>query len=129
MSLKTRAVVVGVLGLLALTAGILVLVRTAPHSATVQDVLSDPEKYYGGVVRLTGTASGISPVAVKGFRIFHLTDGTGSIWVITRQSAPQSGARIGVQGRVNTGIKADLPVIGGLSLGTYFVEEKRRSGE
>ena len=127
MSLKKRAIIVGVIAVLALIAGILVLERNSAHSADVQQLLSDPGKYYGHVVRLTGTATAISPVAVRGFRVFHLTDATGSIWVITRQSAPPSGARITVQGRVNTGIKAALPWVGDLSYGAYFIEEKRLS--
>jgi hypothetical protein len=112
---------------MALTLGILVRVRSASHTATIQEVLADPGKYEGKVVRLSGEASAVSPVSVRGFHVFRLTDDTGSIWVLTRQSAPQSGTQIRLQGRVGSGLEADLPVIGKVGVGpaAYFIEEKR----
>lgn len=126
MSLRTRAVIVGVLGLLALCAGILVLQRTGSRETTIADVLAAPDDYNGSLVRVSGRASDITPIDVQGYRVFRLSDDAGkSIWVVTKQGAPTDGSAIQVEGRANTGIAADLPVIGKLQLGTYLIEEQR----
>jgi hypothetical protein len=122
--MKVRIAVVAILGVLVLIAGVLVLMRTGTRTATVEKVLDNPGSYYGHLVRVEGTVSDDMP-GVPGFHVFRLDDGTGKVWVITRLSAPSSGARIEVEGHVETGAKTGIPIVGSITVGTFMLEEKR----
>ena len=124
MTQSMRIVIVVVLGLLALGTGVLVFMRADPRSITVRQALSDPGKYDGSKVAITGTASEITP-PVSGFGVYRLDDATGSIYVVTKLSAPRDGVKISVVGILSTGVRTDIPVAGSITLGTYLVEERR----
>ena len=124
MRLKIRIGVVAVLAVIAIILAVVVVARVGAKTVTVQQVLDKPDAYYGRVVHVKGTAADATP-AVAGYRAFRLEDGDASVWVITKGSAPQGGERIVVNGRVATGARVKLPVVGTVAVGAWLVEESR----
>lgn len=119
MSLRTRAIIVLTLGVLVATVGVIVVHRDETKSLHVGQVLDDPGSLYGSTVQITGRVSRRLP-AVGTYRVFSLSDGTGTLWVVTKLSVPPVGARIRVKGRVNASIG-----LGPVRLPTYIVERGR----
>lgn len=98
-----------------------VLALTAcPSQTTISQINADPAKYRNKQVGLVGTVT--DSYGVLGNGIYELDDGTGKIWVITRQGVPNRGARVGVSGQVNTGVS-----FGGKTYGMVLQEDRRRS--
>jgi len=107
-----------------LVLAILVIARTSAHDVSAQQLLADPEAFYGKVVRVEGTADMVTP-RVAGYRAFRLTDEEASVWVVSRLGAPVDGSRVVVQGKVTTGVRTRLSVLGVVNVGTFIVEDKR----
>ena len=53
---------------------------------------------------------------------YQVDDGTGKIWVITRNGVPREGAKVGLKGRVESGIRLGQEMIGAI-----IREEDRRT--
>jgi len=99
-------------GMLALTA--------CPSKTTISKINSDPGKYQNKEVGLIGTVT--DSYGVLGNGVYELDDGTGRIWVVTTRGVPSRGSRVGVSGRVYTGIQ-----FGGRNYGLGLKEDKRET--
>lgn len=106
---------------------VLVLLAAACEKATIAKLLDNPSKYAGKEVGIIGTVRDAYGVdipftSVRG-GVYKIDDGTGTIWVLTQQSVPQRGSRVGVKGRFqNAGINFNGKTFGGLGI----VESDRR---
>ena len=69
------------------------------QNVSVGDILDNPREYDGQLVRVTGTVR--APFSLILIRYFELTDGTGSIPVVTKRPLPREGKQATVTGRVN----------------------------
>ena len=113
LSIKRAAVLVAIIcATLALTA--------CPSQTNIAKINSDPGRYRGKEVGLTGTVT--DSYGIPGYGAYEIDDGTGRIWVVTRRGAPARGSRVGAKGYVRTGI-----TFGGRSYGTVMEETDRRS--
>jgi hypothetical protein len=99
-------------GALALTA--------CPSKTTISKINQDPGRYRNKEVGLIGTVT--NSYGVLGNGVYELDDGTGRIWVVTTRGVPSRGARIGVSGRVYTGLE-----YGGRNYGLGLKEENRET--
>jgi hypothetical protein len=122
--LKVRIGVVVTLAVIVTVLAVMVVVHRGSRSVTVDEVLAQPKAYKGRIVHVEGTADRVSP-RVVGYRVFRLTDGASSVWVLSKLGAPADGSRIVVHGRVMTGPQLGVPMLGSIALGTCLVEEDR----
>ena len=99
-------------GALALTA--------CPSQTNISQINQNPARYHNKQVGLIGTVT--DSYGALGSGIYELDDGTGRIWVMTRQGVPNKGARVGVSGQIHTGIS-----YGGRNYGLVLEEEHRRT--
>ncbi len=101
--MNTRSLLLG----LCLMASV-VFLAACPKRVSIEDIEADPSRYSEKEVVVAGTVKDSYGVTVPGTSVrggaFKIDDGTGSIWIITRDSVPSKGARIGVKGRVGTGV-------------------------
>jgi len=104
--------------LCALVAGALLL-TACPSQTTISKINGDPARYKNKEVGVAGRVTDSYGVMGKG--AYELEDGTGRIWVATTRGVPSRGARVGVKGRVHSGLN-----VGGRSFGTIIEETDRR---
>jgi len=103
----------------AILAGALAL-TACPSKTTISKINQDPGRYRNKEVGLIGTVT--DSYGVLGNGVYELDDGTGRIWVVTTRGVPSRGARIGVSGRVYTGLE-----YGGRNYGFGLKEENRET--
>lgn len=103
----------------AVIAGVLVL-TACPSKTTISRINQDPGRYRNKEVGLIGTVT--NSYGVLGNGVYELDDGTGRIWVVTTRGVPSRGARVGVSGRVYTGLE-----YGGRNYGLGLKEEHREN--
>jgi len=103
----------------AVLAGALAL-TACPSKTTIAKINQNPSKYHDQQVGLIGTVT--DSYGVLGNGIYELDDGTGRIWVVTTRGVPTKGARVGVSGRIHTGVS-----FGGRTYGLGLQEEERRT--
>jgi len=103
----------------AILAGALAL-TACPSKTTISKINQDPGRYRNKEVGLIGTVT--DSYGVLGNGVYELDDGTGRIWVVTTRGVPSRGARIGVSGRVYTGLE-----YGGRNYGLGLKEENRET--
>ena len=103
----------------AVLAGALAL-TACPSKTTIAEINQNPSKYHDQQVGLIGTVT--DSYGVLGNGIYELDDGTGRIWVVTTRGVPTKGARVGVSGRIHTGVS-----FGGRTYGLGLQEEERRT--
>ena len=109
---------------LVLAAGI--LTAACPQRTSIADIESNPSRFYDKDVAVAGTVQnsyGVSiPIISNGQGgIYKVTDGTGSIWVMTRKSVPSKGAQLGIKGKIQNGVNYN-----GKNYGLVLVEDDRR---
>jgi hypothetical protein len=102
-------ILVGALGLTA-----------CPSKTTISKINSEPGRYRDKDIGLIGTVT--DSYGVLGNGVYELDDGTGRIWVVTTRGVPSRGARVGVSGRVYTGLE-----FGGRNYGLGLKEENRET--
>jgi len=102
-----------------LLAGVLAL-TACPSKTTISKINQDPGRYRDKEVGLIGTVT--NSYGALGNGVYELDDGTGRIWVVTTHGVPSRGSRIGVSGRVYTGIQYD-----GRNYGLGLKEQDRRT--
>lgn len=68
------------------------------------------------------TGSIIQQLAILNGWLYQIDDGTGQIWILTRQVAPGVGNQIHVKGV----LRYEAIVINGADLGDYYLEEQER---
>lgn len=120
MNLKTR------IGLLVLALAIGLLATACPERRSIGDIEANPSRYYDKEVAVAGkvdNAYGVSIPIIKNGQggAYKISDGTGSIWVITQKNVPTKGVQLGVKGKVQNGVN-----INGRNYGLVIIEDDRR---
>ena len=119
MKRETKAILLGLI----LTVGL--MTAACPQRVSIADIEANPSRYYDKEVGIAGTVQdsyGASiPLLGESLGIYKISDGTGSIWVLTRKSVPTKGTQLGVKGKVQNGIN-----VNGKNYGLGIVEEDRR---
>ena len=97
-----------------------------PERTSIADIELNPSKYEGKEVAVAGTVKdgyGVSiPIIQNGqFGMYKIDDGTGSIWVATKNSVPRKGVKLGVKGKIQTGAN-----INGKNYGLVLFEDDRK---
>lgn len=112
----------------ALVSSILAVVLLAtgcPERTSIADIEADPSKYNNKEIAVAGTVRDSYGITIPGTDVrggvYKIDDGTGSFWVITRDTVPTKGAKIGIKGRVGSGISWN-----GRNYGLGMYEEDRR---
>jgi hypothetical protein len=105
--------------LIALVAGTLLL-SACPSETTISKINSDPGRYRDKEVVVVGRVT--DSYGVMGTGAYEIDDGTGRIWVAATRGVPARGSRVGVKGRVHSGL-----TISGRNFGTIIEENDRRS--
>ena len=103
----------------AILAGALAL-TACPSKTTISSINQDPGRYRDKQIGLIGTVT--NSYGVLGQGVYELDDGTGRIWVATTRGVPARGTRVGVSGRVYTGLQYD-----GRNYGLGLRENDRRT--
>jgi hypothetical protein len=76
---------------------VLALVACNTKTTSIKTLLSDPGKYDGKTVRITGDVQ--QSIGALGFGAYEVKDETGTIPVVTQGGgAPSRGTRVGVEG-------------------------------
>jgi len=90
----------------------------------ISSILNDPERYIDKDTTIAGnvTKSYAINLVVTDVGAYQVDDGTGKIWVISRNDVPANGTQVGVKGRVSRSFK-----LGGESLATVLRETERRT--
>jgi len=111
--------------LLLCTLASVVFLAACPKRVSIADIEANPSRYSDKEVAIAGTVRDSYGVTIPGTSVrggaYKIDDGTGSIWVITRDSVPSKGSRIGVKGRVGSGVSWN-----GKNYGLGMYEEDRR---
>ncbi len=96
-----------------------------PERTSIADIEANPSKYQNKDVAIAGTVQDSYGVNIPGTPIrggaYKISDGTGSIWIVTEQGVPTRGAQIGVKGRIGTGVNYN-----GRNYGLGLYEKDRR---
>ena len=99
-----------------------VLFLTAcPNRTDIAKVNADPGRYRNKEVGIAGRVTESYGVPLLG-GAYELDDGTGKIWVISRNGAPSRGTEVGAKGKVQSGV-----TFGARSFGNVLIESERRS--
>lgn len=119
MKKETKAILLGLI----LTIGL--LTAACPQRVSIADIEANPSRYYNKEVGVAGrvdTGYGVSiPIINRQGGIYKVSDGTGSIWVITQRSVPSKGSRLGVKGKIQNGVN-----YGGKNYGLVLMEDGRQ---
>lgn len=112
--------------LLTLLIAVVAFAAACPERKSIADIESNPSKYQNKSVAVAGTVqdaygANIPFTPVRG-GIFKVSDGTGSIWVLTQNSVPSKGTQIGVKGRIQNVVNWN-----GRNYGLGMIEEDRRT--
>ncbi len=85
-----------------------VLTAACPKRVSIADIEANPGRYADKDIAVAGTVQESYGINVPGTPIrggaYKISDGTGSIWIVTEDAVPSKGAQIGVKGRVGSGI-------------------------
>ena len=99
---------------------LLVALAGCKGATPIKEVLDDPAKFGTKPVRIAGTVT--EAASVLGVGAYKVKDDTGTITVVSKTTGvPREGAKVGVEGKVQTGY-----TIGTQSL-TVLVESKRQT--
>ncbi len=112
--------------LASLLLALVVFAAACPERKSIADIESNPSKYLNKSVAVAGTVQdsyGINiPLTNIRGGVYKISDGTGSIWVVTERSVPTKGTQIGVKGKVQNGLSWN-----GRNYGLGMYEEDRRT--
>lgn len=108
----------GIVVLLLLVA--ILTATTGCGSTKISDIKANPGQYEGKEISVSGTVTETFWIGLLGTGAYQVDDGTGTIWVVTKQTSPDKGARASVKGKVSTGVK-----VGDRSLGIVINETSR----
>ena len=103
----------------AILVGVLLL-AACPQKETISRINADPGRYRNKEVGIIGTVT--DSYGVLGNGAYEIDDGTGRIWVATVRGVPSRGSRVGVKGKIYTGLSW-----GGRSFGTVLQETGREA--
>ena len=80
---------------------VVVCVFASACATTIRDVRSDPSKYRGRDVTVSGVVS--ESLSLLGRGAYRVTDKTGDIWVVSQEGVPRKGAKVKVTGTTRSG--------------------------
>lgn len=119
MKREVKAILLGLILIIGL------LTTACPTRTSIADIEANPSKYYDKEVAVAGrvdTSYGISiPIIREQGGIYKVSDGTGSIWVVTQRSVPSKGAQLGIKGKIQNGVNYN-----GKNYGLVLMEDNRR---
>ena len=97
---------------------------------TINKLLADPAKYRNRDVTVSGRVSDSASVMGRG--AYRLSDGDQSLWVVSTQGAPRTGARVQVTGRVQDGYDLSafgdrIKLPGSLRSGLVLIESSHKA--
>jgi hypothetical protein len=99
---KHRVLIVALVGLMAF------VTAACPDRVSIADIEANPNKYLNKEVAIAGTVQDSYGISVPGTPIkggaYKISDGTGSIWVVSEDAVPTKGAQVGVKGLIGNGI-------------------------
>ncbi|CAN5541159.1 hypothetical protein BH10ACI1_BH10ACI1_07300 [soil metagenome] len=111
--------------LLSLVLMIGLFAAACPKRTAIADIQANPSKYRDKEVAIVGTVRESYGLSVPGTNyrggIYKIDDGTGSIWIATKESVPAKGTKIGVKGKIQDGVNYN-----GKNYGLGMIEEDRR---
>src|SRR5947208_14960782 len=85
------------LALLAALIGVVLLLAGCPQQTSIGNINRDPGAFMNKEVSVAGTVN--HSYGLMGNGIYEVTDGTGSIWVLSQgYGVPGDGAKVGVSG-------------------------------
>jgi hypothetical protein len=97
-----------------------VLAGCAAHVRNINDLKSNPARYYDRSVSFEGVVTNSWGIPLVPVKVYRIDDGTGELTVVSRSGrTPTRGAHVRVRGRVN-----ELAVFGGESVGLHIQEER-----
>ncbi len=99
---------------------LLVLVLAGCEAVKISSVLADPSRYVNKTVVIQGTVQ--NSMGALGHGAYAVSDGTGTIWVISSRGVPARGARVAVEGQVFQGVQ-----FLGQSFGVALREKRHRT--
>jgi hypothetical protein len=105
----------------ALIAGALLL-TACPSQTTISKINGNPGRYKNKEIAVAGRVT--DSFGVMGTGAYEVDDGTGRIWIATQRGVPARGSRVGLKGRVHSGL-----TVGGRTFGTIIEENERRVKE
>ena len=112
--------------LMSLTVLSVLILTGCPERTSIADIQANPSRYENKQVAIAGTVKDSYGVSIPGTPIrggaYKIDDGTGSIWVISEDTVPTKGARIGVKGRVASAVNWN-----GKNYGLGMYEQGRRA--
>jgi len=86
----------------------------------IGDITSNPSQYEGKTVKIKGTVIDTFSVPLVSQGAYQVSDGTGSIWVVTTRGVPAEGEKITIEGTVRPAFK-----IADQSFGLVIMESTR----
>ena len=108
---------------LVLTIGL--FAAACPKRVSIADIQANPSKYRNKSVAIAGTVKESYGLSIPGTNyrggIYKVDDGTGSLWIVTEETVPSKGAKIGVKGKIQDGVNYN-----GKNYGLGMREEDRR---
>lgn len=111
--------------LLAISLFTALFATACPERTSIADIEANPSKFADKEIAVAGTVRDSYGISIPGTDmrggVYKIDDGTGSFWVISRDTVPTKGARVGVKGRIGTGINWN-----GRNYGLGMYEEDRR---
>lgn len=97
-----------------------------PTRTNIGEIVSNPSRFEGKEVAIAGTVENSFGVSLPIFKgsgggIYKIDDGTGEIWVVTNKGVPSRGTKLGVKGKIQSGV-----TINGRNYGLALIEEDRK---
>ena len=101
----------------------LLVVGCEEDRTMIGSILDRPHHYYDNDVIIAGRVTGTRSASIfaGGAGSYQVDDGSGRIWVITRNGVPDRGDEVGLKGRVDGGVH-----LFGERFGTVIREYERR---
>lgn len=111
--------------LLSLVVSIALIAAACPKRIAIADIQANPSKYRGKEVAIAGVVKESYGLSLSGTNyrggIYKVDDGTSSLWIITKETVPAKGTKIGVKGKIQDGVNYN-----GKNYGLGMIEEDRR---
>ncbi len=93
---------------LLLVAAAVAITSACPKRTTIAEIEANPARFQNKEVAVAGTVRDSYGLSIPGTDIrggaYKIDDGTGSFWIITRESVPTRGTKIGVKGKIGSGV-------------------------
>ena len=102
-----------------------VFAAACPKRVSIADIERNPNKYQNKEVAIAGTVTDSYGLSIPGTAmrggIYKIDDGTGTMWIVTKEGVPTKGAKVGSKGVVGSGVNWN-----GRNYGLGMYENDRR---